>query len=214
MRSTTGRGHAKILAALLALSLAAAASCSTARRCAYAGFGRDGWQQPERVIASLEIAPGHRIADLGAGGGYFTFRLADATGAAGEVYAVDVDPGMIEYLEKRAREDAYPNVQVVLGEYEDPLLPEASADLIFTCNTYHHIEDRVAYFRNAQKYLRRDGRVAIIDYKKSGFLGLFTGHATPADVMRSEMEQAGYRLEAEHDYLSRQSFLVFALPAE
>ena len=215
MRSGTGLARTGILRALIVLSLLSLAGCGAIRRCAYVPSGRAEWQQSERVLASLAIEPGSHIADLGAGGGYFTFALADAAGPSGTVYAADVDSDMTAYLEESAREDGYENVQVVLSDYDDPLLPEG-VDLIFTSNTYHHIEDRVAYFRNARKYLRPGGRVAVIEYSEPGFLlGLIGhGHATPPDGIRREMEQAGYRLGERHGYLSRQSFQIFLLATD
>lgn len=209
--TSTSRGIRKVLSASLVLALTSLAGCGAFKRCAYEGFDRDDWQQPERVIESLEIEPGDRIADLGAGGGYFTFRLADATGPTGKVYATDVDEGMIEYLNEKAKKDGYENVEAILGEYHDPLLPEDGVDLIFTSNTYHHLENRTAYFDNARKYLRPGGRVAIIEYNGEGF-SLLQGHATAPELIRDELEAAGFRLAQDHDYLERQSFQVFWIP--
>ena len=127
---------------------------------------RDRWQRPEQVIHALGIQAGDHIADLGSGSGYFTFHLADAVGSTGKVYAVDVDAELNEKVAKRAREDGYENITVILAEYHDPLLPEAGVDMIFVSNTYHHIEDRVNYFANAKKYLRGEGRIAIIRRRK------------------------------------------------
>ena len=107
---------------------------------------RGGWQLPERVIASLEIAPGDSVADLGAGDGYFLPYLVDAVGPTGTVYAVDVESDKASALQQRVDEAGYENVVVVLGELEDPLLPNDQIDLILLVNTYHHIEDRPAYF--------------------------------------------------------------------
>lgn len=197
------------MAMAAALSLGLGCGCTAFKRLAYEGFFRDRWQQPDRVIESLGLEPGDRVADLGAGGGYFTFRLSDAVEPAGKVYAVDVDAGMIDYLDRRASEEGRENVEVVLAKTDDPLLPEAGVDLIFTCNTYHHIDDRPAYFRNAARYLRPGGRLAIVEYKP-GWLSFIFPHDTPGEVIRAELEGAGYQLESSHDFLSRQSFLVFA----
>ena len=92
------------------------AGCTTLKKCAYEGFGRDGWQQPERVMQSLAIKPGERIADLGSGGGYFTFRLSQAVGPTGKVYAVDVDKDMLEDLVAAAVNDAVRKVDERLGQ--------------------------------------------------------------------------------------------------
>ncbi len=210
---TRGRGR-RLLISLFLACFASSAGCTSFKRCMYERGNRDEWQQSERVIASLDIQPGDRVADLGAGGGYFTFRLADAVGESGVVYAVDVDSGMTEYLEKRAKEEGYANVAVVLAEFDDPTLPDRGVDLIFTSNTYHHIEERPAYFRNASKYLRPGGRIAIVEYTDGGGFHLFGGHKTDPDEIRAEMERAGYRLAAQHDYLSKQSFLVFEVAAD
>ena len=194
------------IAALLAASMI---GCAAVKRCAYGGFGRDGWQQPDRVIEALDLRPGARVADLGAGGGYFTFRLADAVGPEGRVLAVDIDADMTRHLAERARQEGRGNVEVILARHDDPLLPEAGVDLIFTVNTYHHIEDRSAYFARAARSLAPGGRVAVIEYRPEGLFQRIFPHATLADVIRREMESAGYRLEEQHDFLDRQSFLVF-----
>ncbi len=185
------------------------AGCVALKRCAYEGVGRDGWQQPERVVESLEIEPGDQVADLGSGTGYFTFRLAQATGPEGRVYAVDVDTTLVEHLDEKAREEGHANVQGVIASFDDPKLEAASVDLLFTCNTYHHIEDRIAYFERVKKLLRPGGRVAIVELRP-GWTYRFFPHATPPDDIRTEMESAGYRLVADHDWLSKQSFLIFA----
>lgn len=199
----------RTIAGILAVGLVLATGCGAIKRCAYSGPGRDEWQQPERVVAALELRGGERVADLGAGGGYFTFRLADAVGPEGIVYAVDVDPDMVDYLRERAREEDRANVVPVLADFDDPKLPEA-VDLIFSTNTYHHLEDRSAYFAGVAGDLRPGGRIAIVELSGVGwFHRLMSGHSTPASVIRSEMEAAGYREVERHDFLSRQSFLIF-----
>jgi ubiquinone/menaquinone biosynthesis C-methylase UbiE len=194
-----------LLCASLALALATSA-CGAWKRFAYSGPGRDEWQQPERVIAALALAPGARVADLGAGGGYFTFRLADAVGPSGLVYAVDVDPDMLSYLRERAAAEQRANVVVVEAAYDDPRLPEAGVELVLVVNTYHHLEGRVAYFERVKQALRPGGRLAIIELREGGFPA---GHFTSPEVIQSELEAAGYALAARHDFLERQSFLVF-----
>lgn len=184
--------------------------CASWKRFAYEGWGRDRWQQPQRVIDALQIRNGDRIADVGAGGGYFTFRLAHATGPSGVVYAVDIDPDMIDYLRERVRDEKVRHVEVVSATVDDPGLPADGIDLLFTCNTYHHFAAPVAYFRNLRRYLRPGGRVAILDLNDSTFFAWLFGHSTPPEKLRAEMQEAGYRLEAEHTFVSRQSFLVFS----
>src|SRR5262245_936876 len=113
--------------------------CTSLKRLAYEGFSRDRWQQPERVIAALGIRPGDRVADLGSGSGYFTLRLAHAAGPTGRVYAVDVDEAMNEYLRRRLVREEVTNVDVILGHFDDPQLPDAGIDLVLVSDTYHHL---------------------------------------------------------------------------
>ena len=138
---------------------------------------------------------------------------AEAVGPEGRVYAIDVDPDMTGYLEERARDEGAANVDVVLAPYDDPGIPDASVDLLFSCNVYHHIEAPTDYFAGARRTLRPGGRVAVIDGNGEGFMQRWFGHATPPAQVRAEMEAAGYELEREHHFLSRQGFLVFR-PAE
>jgi arsenite methyltransferase len=204
---SVGKHSSKIFIFLAAAVLLA--GCAQLKQCAYEGVNRDDWQQPQRVIAALNIRPGDRVADLGSGGGYFTFRLAEAVGPAGRVYAVDIDRDMVDLIAKRVKQETLSNIEPVLAKPDDPLLPKAGVDLIFTSNTYHHIDKRIAYLTNLRKYLRPGGRVAIIDFdRRSWFEGLFR-HYTPTEFIKPEMEQAGYSLQEDLDFLDRQSFLIF-----
>lgn len=189
-----------------------AMSCVTLKRLAYEGFGRDRWQKPEAVVRALELQRGGHVADLGSGTGYFTFHLADAVGPEGRVYAVDVDESLVKYVERQGQEKGHPNVQGVLANYDDPLIPQG-VDLIFTSNTFHHIQDRPAYFGRVKKYLRPGGRVAIVEGDERGEWWLVRkiigSHSTPRDQIVAEMEAAGYGKTNELGFLETQSFLVF-----
>jgi ubiquinone/menaquinone biosynthesis C-methylase UbiE len=198
-----------VAVSLLAVSCLA---CSPLKRFAYEGFLRGSWQQPERVIEALGLEPGDHVADLGSGSGYFTLRLARAVGPTGKVYAVDVDQEMNDYLRKRVHDAGLENVEVILGEYEDPLLPDGEIDLLLNVNTYHHIQERPSYFRNVQTDLASDGRVAIIDFdgRKGWFVRLMV-HSVPKPELVGEMREAGYRLDQDLDFLERQGFLIFSV---
>lgn len=194
---------------LAAIPLFVFTGCGGISRSFYNSPWRARWQQPEVVIHSLFIEPGDHVADLGAGGGYFTFRLADTVGPTGKVYAVDVDKDNLAYIAQRAKEQGYTNVETVLAKYDDPLLPPEGVDLIFTCNVYHHLENRADYFKSAARYLKPDGRVAIIDIDGSSWVHRLFGHWTAQETSRSEMEAAGYSLSNNFRFLTRQTFQVF-----
>ena len=207
-------GHIKIRYPLaLVLIALVCGGCNALKRTAYEGFDRNEWQHPEEVIRSLGLQAGGKVADLGSGSGYFTVRLASAVGSTGKVYAVDVDREMNDYVVKRAQEEGYNNVEVILAKYDDPLLPGSGVDLIFTCNTYHHLENRVQYFANVRKHLRPNGRVAIVDFNGEGWFQKIFGHWTAGEVIQKEMEEAGYVLQREFTFLPKQFFLVFSTQA-
>jgi predicted methyltransferase len=172
---------------------------------------RDTWQKPQEVIEKLSIAPGSPVADLGAGGGYFTWHLARAVGARGMVYAVDINPAALDMIFREMVARGTPNVRPVRAKPHDPRLPEP-VDLVFSCNTYHQMSDRVAYFRSLASSLRPVGRVAILDFHPRGFFSGLFGNRITKDEVRLEMEAAGYRLANDYDLLDRQHFQIFAKP--
>lgn len=174
------------------------------------GAERDEWQKPAEVLEALQLPANAKVADLGAGTGYFTARLSRAL-PEGTVYAIDIEPSMVRYLEERAGKEGLKNVVPVLASQADPQLPSA-VELVLIVNTYHHVSDRVAYFQRLAGRLAAKGRMAIVDYKK----GIPHGppdeeKLTPEQVVQ-EMTAAGYRLEKEHGFLPRQYFLVFERP--
>ncbi len=172
---------------------------------------RDTWQKPQGVVEKLTITSGSRVADLGAGGGYFTWHLAKAVGARGTVYAVDIDKTALDMIFKEMVARGTPNVRPVQAQRHDPRLPEP-VDLVFNCNTYHQMIDRVAYFRSLASSLRPGGRIAILDSHPRGFLSGMFGDRISKEKVRLEMEAAGYRLVDEHDFIDRQHFQIFAMP--
>lgn len=192
-------------------------SCSGVTRLDLTTLGRATWQRPSDVIESLEISEGSRVADLGAGDGYFLPYLREAVGLAGRVYAVEVDAELNDELEERFGQ-RYDNVDVVLGGYDDPLLPDGAIDLVLIVNTYHHIEERTAYFRRLRRDLAPGARIAIIDPNAdvSGLLRLFLddGHMSHASQIAREMEQAGYRRSASLEILPIQVFELFSFDDE
>ena len=198
---------------VLTVCVAAAAGCAGVGELDLSASGRDRWQRPDDVVAALALEPGARVADLGAGEGYFVEHLSVAVGPEGQVYAVEVDEETVENLSERFPADTT-NVETILGQFDDPGLPDGTIDLVLIVNTFHHIEDRPAYFRKLQADLSPGGRVAVIEPNEDlgGVLSLALdeGHKSSAADVREEMRDAGYRLDAEHDFLPVQIFSVWA----
>jgi len=195
----------------LVLSLTGA-DCGTRMKVAgYEGDDRESWQQTERIIETLALSDGQTVADIGSGSGYITRHLARAVAPTGRVYAVDVDAEMNAYLEERLAEEGIENVTVVLAQPDDPGLPGGAVDLVFTSNTYHHLPDQKAYFASLRPYLAQGARVAVVEYEpaKAGWFARTFGHATAKGEIVAAVVAGGYRLKDDHDFLERQSFLVF-----
>ena len=203
------RAEAQLPLYLVLLLLIVGAACTTLKRLGYEGWNRDEWQYPLRVVEALGIREGGQVADIGSGSGYFTFRLAKPVGPGGTVFAVDLDAEMNDHVRQEARVRGQGNVRVITAKPEDPLLPEAGVDLIFSCNTYHHIQNRARYFRRVRRCLRPGGRVAIVDFDDSHWIPRLLGHWVQRDQILAEMTEAGYYLAREFNFLPRQHFLIF-----
>lgn len=168
---------------------------------------RDAWQMPGRVIEALQLTRGARVADVGAGTGYFSSRLA-ASAAAPRVYAVDVEPSMVAYLTERATRERLSTMTAVLAMADRTNLPEP-VDLVLVVDTYHHIPNRVAYFRALTASLRPGGRLAIIDFRKESPEGPPVEYRFTPEQITGELADAGFVLTETHDFLPRQHFLVY-----
>jgi SAM-dependent methyltransferase len=175
-------------------------------------FSRDTFQRPRETLESIPVWPGAQVADLGAGNGYFTWKLADAVGASGHVWSVEVTEKLVAKLERGVAERGLGNVTVVHGGYEDPRLPDARIDVVLLSSVYHHIEDRPAYMARLRADLAPGARVAIVEPRagwESWLLLLPPGHGVAVDTMRAEMRAAGYEPLASFDFLPAHSFEVF-----
>jgi SAM-dependent methyltransferase len=168
---------------------------------------RDAWQMPDRVIEALAIRPGQSIADIGAGTGYFSVRLAK-TAAGPTVYAVDIERSMIDYVRQRAAKAGLKNVVPVLASAAGANLP-APVDLVLIVDTYHHIPNRAEYFRALRKSMKPGGRLAIIDFRRDAPEGPPVEFRFTPEQVEGELAPSGFRVLARHDFLPRQYFLVF-----
>ena len=176
---------------------------------------RDTWLMPERVVRSLGIEnKGGVIADIGAGSGYFSRRLAGEV-PGGTVYAVDVDDEFRGYIEHNRESWGTPNIEPHLAFYDDPALPEHGIDLVFVSNTYPYLRSRVSYFKKVRSALKPGGRLAVINFKPDADVPDNTAPApqfrTPRETVITELQAAGFVLEREETYLPYQYFLLFKL---
>jgi ubiquinone/menaquinone biosynthesis C-methylase UbiE len=164
------------------------------------------------IVAALKIAPGQKVADIGAGTGLLSGPLALATGPAGILYAVDIDRGLLAHIEQRAREQRIANIRTVLGAFTDPKLPEP-VDLAFINDVLHHIEDRPTYLRNLAGYLRPGGRIAIVDFKPET-----SPHRSQPEMVVSGaqteawLQAAGLRLSERLTLFDDRFYLIYAKP--
>jgi len=170
----------------------------------------DPRNKSNQIIETIGLKSGQAIADIGSGGGYFTLRFAEIVGEEGKVYAVDTDEKLLEFVNNNAKQKGLNNIITVLAK--DKLeLPKESLDFAFMRNVAHHIPNRVSYFKNLKKFLKPYGKMVIIEYKKGKpftFRGMF-GHYVPKEVIVQEMEEAGYVLEKEFDFLPEQHFTIY-----
>jgi SAM-dependent methyltransferase len=170
--------------------------------------GRAERLQINRVMDILGIARGKSVADVGAGSGWFTVLAARRVGAGGLVYAVDINPEAIRYIDERAQKEKLQNVKTILGKADSPLLPASSVDAVLLLKTYHEVAQPVALLQNLRGALRSGAKVGIIDRNGNG-----EDHGVGREVVIREAQQAGYKLVEHYDFVKGDKmdyFLVFA----
>ncbi|HYB97362.1 MAG TPA: class I SAM-dependent methyltransferase [Vicinamibacterales bacterium] len=171
---------------------------------------RDLWQRPDQIMDAMAIADASVVADIGAGSGWFTIRLARRVGPRGLVYAEDVQKEMINAISRRVSREGFNNVKGVLGLNNDPLLPAASLDAALMVDAYHEVQDRVAMLSNIAKALKPQGRLGIVDFKLEGTgPGPDIEERVSPDVVVRDAQQAGLKLLRQETFLPYQYFLIF-----
>ena len=167
------------------------------------------WQKPDQIMDSLSIADGSRGADLGAGGGWFTVRLARRVGPNGVVYAQDVQPEMLDAIDYRVNREGLTNVETVLGTTESPLLP-AALDAILIVDVIGEVSDPIAWLSDAARALKPQGRLGIVDFtKEGGGPGPPMEARVESDAVVEAASEAGLRLLSHETFLTYQFLLVF-----
>jgi ubiquinone/menaquinone biosynthesis C-methylase UbiE len=171
------------------------------------GAERVSRMQVPRVIETLGVKPGMKVADLGSGSGLFTRPIANAAAPGGVVYAIDVNDELLKIVDRSAKEQKIGNIRTVLASTDDPKLPEP-VDLILICDTLHHIQNQASYLKNLTKYVRPGGRVAIIDFSKDWPAG-HEAMAYSLESLEGWMRDAGFTRASAHEFLDNSFFVIW-----
>jgi predicted methyltransferase len=171
---------------------------------------RDLWQRPDQIMDAMGIADASVVADIGAGSGWFTIRLARRVGPQGLVYAEDVQKEMIAAISRRVGREGFNNVRPVLGLGNDPHLPAGSLDAVLMVGVYREVEDRVSMLSNLAKALKPQGRLGIVDFRLDGTgPGPDPEERVSPDIVVNDAKKAGLRLIRQEPFLQYQYFLIF-----
>jgi ubiquinone/menaquinone biosynthesis C-methylase UbiE len=206
-----------LAAAVAVVSLAAVAAAQThhGRLFAPQDLGlleapdRDAWQKPDQIMDALRVADGGSVADLGAGGGWFTIRLARRVGPNGVVYAEDIQRLMIEAIERRVQKEGLKNVRTVLGNNDDPRLPVGSLDAILIVDAFHEMDNPVAVLRNAARALKPQGLIGVVDFKPGeGGPGPDPDQRVAPEFVLQTATNAGLSLLRRETFLPYQYFFI------
>jgi len=224
-RSQTGIPKATViaLAVVLALSTSRLTNAQKHAEGSHHGFSdatrwaqvfespeRTKWQKPNEVVKAMKLEPGQTVIDIGAGTGYFTRRFAKVVAPSGEALGLDIEPAMIDYMEADSKKLDLKNYKARLVKADDPELAPHSADVVFFCDTLHHMEDRVAYFQKVALALKPGGHVIVIDFEKKPLpVGPPPEDKLSREEVVAEFHNANYRLLRDHDFLPYQYFLEF-----
>lgn len=178
------------------------------------GPDRAAWQRPDQIMDALGIGEGSVVADLGAGGGWFTVRLSQQVGPNGIVYAEDIQPQMIDAITRRVRRENFRNVRTILGTPVDPKLPARSIDAVLIVDAYHEIEQPRILLANVAKGLKPTGVIGIVDFKKDGGgPGPDMDERVDPEKVIADARAVGLEFRKRENFLRYQYLLIFGLPA-
>lgn len=168
---------------------------------------RDNWQQPEKILDSLQIQPGMVIGEAGAGDGYFTFKLSKRIGPSGKIYANDIDSEKLETLKEHIEHDSITNIAPLLGKIEDPCFPDSSLDMVIMVYVIHHLEKPVAFFKNIKSDLKTGAAVVIVERDPDKHGGR-NSHFLPKEDIQKILIESQYKIEKIMTFLSRDNIYI------
>jgi ubiquinone/menaquinone biosynthesis C-methylase UbiE len=171
---------------------------------------RESEEAPDTALDAIGIRKGSVVADIGAGVGYFTWRMAERTGPEGKVYANDIQPAMLERLKKNMAARGLANVETVLGTEDDPRLPPDRIDLVLLVDVYHEFSEPQKMLQRIRTSLKADGRLVLLEYRKEDpAIPIRPEHKMSVQEVKAEVEPEGFRLDKTLEVLPRQHILVF-----
>ena len=171
---------------------------------------REMEEEPDKALDAIGIAKGSTVADVGAGAGYMSWRMAERVGPTGRVYANDVQPEMLDLLRKNMTERHLTNFEAVLGEYADPKLPQGAIDLVLLVDVYHEFSEPQKMLRRIRESLKPDGRLVLLEYRaEDPKVPIRPEHKMSVAQVKSELEPEGYKLDKVLETLPRQHILIF-----
>lgn len=172
---------------------------------------REREEAPENAINAMGVQPGMTVADVGAGTGYFTIRLAKRVGPNGKVYANDVQPEMLDKIRSRSQELHLSNIETVLGSEADPKLPAGKLDIVLLVDVYHEFSQPQRMLDAIRVSLKPDGRLILLEYRKEDpTIPIRPDHKMSIPEVRTELEAEGFKMEKVLDTLPRQHLFIFA----
>jgi protein-L-isoaspartate O-methyltransferase len=170
---------------------------------------REAEEAPSRALAALELKAGMVVADIGAGSGYYTSRMAKLVGTSGRVFATDIQPGMLELLNRRIQNEGLGNVTPVLGGMEDPKLPEAAIDLAIMVDVYHELQNPQVFLQRLKPVFKPGGRLVLVEFRKEDpKVPILEVHKMSVAEVKQELEAEGFVLDKVIDVLPWQHILV------
>ena len=171
---------------------------------------REQEEEPDRALDELKIVKGSTVADIGAGVGYMSWRLAERVGPSGKVYANDIQPQMLDQLRKNVERRHLTNVETILGEPDDPKLPQGRFDLVLMVDVYHEFTRPQSMLRHIRESLKADGRVVLIEYRaEDPNVPIVPLHKMTVEQVKAELEPEGLHLDRVIESLPRQHILIF-----